>query len=32
LILGDGQTSEVVSTDPLSGHVAKVSVTINVQK
>jgi hypothetical protein len=33
MILKDGQTSEgVVSTDPLTGHTLRVSVTINVQK
>lgn len=33
LILKDGQTSEnIASTDPLSGHTLRVSVTINVQK
>jgi hypothetical protein len=33
LILKDGQTSEnLLSTDPLSGHTVRVSVTINVQK
>jgi hypothetical protein len=33
LILKDGQTSEnIMSTDPLNGHVIRVSVTINVQK
>jgi hypothetical protein len=33
LILKDGQTSEnILSTDPLNGHVMRVSVTINVQK
>jgi hypothetical protein len=33
LILKDGQTSEnIFSTDPLSGHTLRVSVTINVQK
>jgi hypothetical protein len=33
LILKDGQTSEnIFSTDPLSGHVLRVSVTINVLK
>lgn len=33
LILRDGQTSEnIMSTDPLNGHVMRVSVTINVQK
>jgi hypothetical protein len=33
LILKDGQTSDnILSTDPLNGHVIRVSVTINVQK
>jgi hypothetical protein len=33
LILKDGQTSEnLLSTDPLTGHTLRVSVTINVQK
>ncbi len=33
LILKDGQTLEnILSTDPLSGHTMRVSVTINVQK
>jgi len=33
LLLRDGQTSEnTLSTDPLSGHTMRVSVTINVQK
>jgi len=33
LILRDGQTSEsVLSTDPLNGHVMRISVTINVVK
>ena len=33
LILKDGQTSEnIFSTDPLSGHTLRVSVTISVQK
>ena len=33
LILKDGQTSEnILSTDPLNGHVLRVSVTINVMK
>lgn len=33
LILKDGQTSEnIMSTDPLSGHVIRVSVTINAVK
>ncbi len=33
LILRDGQTSEnIMSTDPLNGHVIRVSVTINVLK
>jgi hypothetical protein len=33
LILKDGQTSEgILSTDPLNGHVLRISVTINVQK
>jgi hypothetical protein len=33
LILKDGQTSEAISsTDPISGHVLRVSVTLNVQK
>jgi hypothetical protein len=33
LILKDGQTSEnLMSTDPLTGHTLRVSVTINVQK
>jgi hypothetical protein len=33
LILKDGQTSEsLLSTDPMSGHTLRVSVTINVQK
>ena len=33
LILKDGQTSEnILSTDPLTGHVMRVAVTINVQK
>jgi hypothetical protein len=33
LILKDGQTVEsTLSTDPLNGHVIKLSVTINVQK
>lgn len=33
LILKDGQTSEsIMSTDPLNGHVIRVSVTINVVK
>lgn len=33
LILKDGQTSEnIMSTDPLNGHMLRVSVTINVQK
>jgi hypothetical protein len=33
LILKDGQTSEnLLSTDPLNGHVLRVSVTINVLK
>jgi hypothetical protein len=33
MILKDGQTSEsVLSTDPLTGHVLRVSVTINVLK
>jgi hypothetical protein len=33
LILKDGQTSEnIFSTDPLSGHILRVSVTINVLK
>ena len=32
-ILRDGQTSEsVLSTDPISGHTLRVSVTLNVQK
>jgi hypothetical protein len=33
MILKDGQTSEsVLSTDPLTGHILRVSVTINVLK
>ena len=33
LLLRDGQTSEnTLSTDPMSGHTMRVSVTINVQK
>lgn len=33
LLLKDGQTSEnTLSTDPMSGHTMRVSVTINVQK
>jgi hypothetical protein len=33
IILKDGQTSEsVVSTDPLTGHVLRISVTLNVLK
>src|SRR6266487_3837877 len=33
LILKDGQTSEnLLSTDPLTGHTLRVSVTINAQK
>lgn len=33
LLLKDGQTSEnTLSTDPVSGHTMRVSVTINVQK
>ncbi len=33
LILKDGQASEdLLSTDPLNGHVIRISVTINVQK
>lgn len=33
LVLRDGQTSEnVLSTDPLTGHVLKIAVTINVQR
>jgi hypothetical protein len=33
IILKDGQTSEgVLSTDPLTGHLLRVSVSINVQK
>jgi hypothetical protein len=33
LILKDGQTSEnIASTDPLSGHTLRVSVTISAQK
>ena len=33
MILKDGQTSEgVLSTDPLTGHTLRVTVTINVQK
>ena len=33
LILKDGQTSDnILSTDPINGHVIRVSVTINVQK
>ena len=33
LILKDGQTSEsLLSTDPMTGHTFRVSVTINVQK
>jgi hypothetical protein len=33
VLLKDGQTAELLqSTDPLSGHTLKVSVTINVQK
>jgi hypothetical protein len=33
MILKDGQTTEtVLSTDPLSGHTLRVTVTINVQK
>lgn len=32
LVLKDGQTSEIIiSTDPLNGHVAKISVTLNLQ-
>jgi hypothetical protein len=32
-LLKDGQTSEIVlSTDPLNGHILRVSVSINVQK
>jgi hypothetical protein len=33
LLLRDGQTSEnTLSTDPMSGHTMRVSVTVNVQK
>jgi hypothetical protein len=32
MILKDGQTSETISTDPISGHSLRISVTINVIK